>query len=70
MGDSGNKNVTAPHQGGSLQRRLAMKYVAELNEDPSGDSGDSRSLWMKIGKVLKVVVEVVSFIAAIKTILS
>lgn len=43
--------------------------IAELNDKPTGKSGDSRDLWTIIKKVLKAVIEVVGFIAAIKTIL-
>jgi len=47
-----------------------MNFIAESNDKPTGRSGDSRGLWMKVRRVLKTVVEVVGFIAAIKTLLS
>jgi len=55
---SGRQNV---YKGG-----LAMKFIAALLRKLSAD----RDLWVKTKKVLKVALEVLGFIAAIKTIFS
>ena len=64
--DSGSYCVR-PCQGGKLRKGgQVVKYVATSHEK----SGEDRNLWVNVKKVLKAVMEIISLIAAIKTILT